>query len=306
VKKILIIKHGSLGDIILALSAFASIRNYYKDAKITLLTEKKYFNFFKISSYINDFIEDDRKQGFIMSIVDKIKLFNNKFDLIIDLQNSKRTSIYNIFFRFFQKTVICSSRSFAHLHYKIPKQGKESISSGLFNQLKLLGIEKIKRLDYSWLDVKLEEKIKKPLALFIPGVSEKGIYKQWQPYKFAEVAKYLEKLNYTICVVGTRSDYESVLPIVNSCKNLINKIEQSPPEVIYSYASNAEIIFSNDTGPGHIAALAKKNFVWIVNENNISRANLPIGEHVHVVKSSSVKVISSKEVINFIKKNKLC
>ena len=140
-KKILIIKHGSLGDIILALSAFASIRNYYKDAKITLLTEKKYFNFFKISPYIDDFIEDDRKQSFLMSITNKIKLFNNKFDLIIDLQNSKRTSVYNIFFRFFQKTVICSSRPFVHLRYKIPKQGKESISSGLFNQLKLLGIK---------------------------------------------------------------------------------------------------------------------------------------------------------------------
>ena len=35
-KKILIIKHGSLGDIVLALSAFASIRAYYDSSKIYL------------------------------------------------------------------------------------------------------------------------------------------------------------------------------------------------------------------------------------------------------------------------------
>ena len=51
-KKILIIKHGSLGDIILALPAFASIRSHYNKSEILLLTEKRYFNFFDKSPYI--------------------------------------------------------------------------------------------------------------------------------------------------------------------------------------------------------------------------------------------------------------
>jgi len=214
VKKILIIKHGSLGDIILALSAFESIRNYYIKSKITLLTEKKYINFLKISPYVDEFIEDNRSQNLFYSIFDKLKIFNRKFDLIIDLQNSKRTSLYNIFFRVFQKTIICSSRPFSHLRYKIPKQGQETISAGLFKQLKLLGIKEISNNNYSWLNTTLENEIRKPLALFIPGVSKKGTYKQWQPQKFVEVAKYLEKLNYTICVIGTKNDKDSILPIL--------------------------------------------------------------------------------------------
>ena len=39
--KILIIKHGSLGDIIFALPALASIREEYGDAQIYILTENK-------------------------------------------------------------------------------------------------------------------------------------------------------------------------------------------------------------------------------------------------------------------------
>ena len=48
------------------------------------------------------------------------------------------------------------------------------------------------------------------------------------------------------------------------------------------------------------------NFIWIVNNNSISRANQPTGKHIYTIKSHSVKDISSQEVINFIKKNKLC
>ena len=41
-KKILVIKHGSLGDIIFALPSMISIRKKYPEALIYLLTEEKY------------------------------------------------------------------------------------------------------------------------------------------------------------------------------------------------------------------------------------------------------------------------
>lgn len=304
-KKILIIKHGSLGDIVLALPAFAAIRSYYNKSKIYLLTEKKYFDFFMSSPYFDFYIEDNRNENLLTSFNKKIKLSREKFALIIDLQNSKRTMFYNILFRIFHSTKICSSRPFAHFRYYIPKQGVESISTGLFNQLQLIGIKKNIKENYSWLEVALKEKLTSSLALFIPGVSKSGYYKQWQPHKFSEVAKYLEKLNYQICVVGRKEDKESILPILESCKNIINKIDKSPPKIIYTLALKAKIIFSNDTGPGHIASLAKKNFIWIVNDNPISKANKPIGKHVYIIQSNSVKNISSQDVISFIGKNKL-
>ena len=41
-KKILVIKHGSLGDIIFALPSMISIRKEFPDALVYLLTEEKY------------------------------------------------------------------------------------------------------------------------------------------------------------------------------------------------------------------------------------------------------------------------
>tara|TARA_Y100000590_G_scaffold459148_1_gene615507 strand:+ start:2381 stop:3301 length:921 start_codon:yes stop_codon:yes gene_type:complete len=305
VKKILIIKHGSLGDIALALPAFASIKKHFNKSKIFLLTEKKYFNFFKKSPYIDKCIEDNRSKNLLKTFEMLNSLLTYKFNFLIDLQNSKRTSLYNLFFKIFSKSIISSSRGFSNFRYKIPIQGTETVISGLFNQLKLINVKRNKKENYSWLSVKLKDKYKKPLALFIPGVSKRGNYKQLEPIKFARIAKYLESLNYMICVIGNKEDEKSIKPILESCNNVINKTGNSPPEIIYSIALKSKIIFSNDTGPGHIAALAKKNFVYVLNNNSISKSNISKKPHIFKIQSKSVKNISSNQIINFIKKNKL-
>ena len=81
-KKILIIKQGSLGDIVFALPAMYSIRFFFEHSKITLLTESKFINFLKKSEYFNNFIVDDRK-GLWSTTIIIIKLLFNKYDLII-------------------------------------------------------------------------------------------------------------------------------------------------------------------------------------------------------------------------------
>jgi len=305
VKKILIIKHGSLGDIVFALPALASIRATYIEAKIYLLTENKYINFFNRWNIFDFLLSDNRKENFFKSLNKLFKLRNIQFDLIIDLQNSQRTSLYNLFFRIFYSAKICSSRPFAHYRYYIQPQGSETAITGLFNQLRLIGIKEIDNQSYHWLKVKIKENYNKPLALIIPGVSKGADYKQWQPEKFAEIAKYCELKNYRICVVGSTTDSFSAEPILHKCKNVLNKINLSPPEIIYSIALKSTLIFSNDTGPGHIASLANNHIIWIINDNNISKANIINNEINHKILSNSVKNISSEEVIKYIEKNKL-
>ena len=82
-------------------------------------------------------------------------------------------------------------------------------------------------------------------------------------------------------------------------------IDLSPPEVIYSIALKSSLILSNDTGPGHIASLANNHMIWILNNNNVSRANIDNKITNHKMLADSVKSISSKEVIKYIEKNKL-
>ena len=250
-------------------------------------------------------IIDNRKDFFFKSIFYVFKLLKMEYDTVIDLQNSKRTSIYNLVFRWFSKSLVCSSRPFAHFRYKIPSQGNEAVRIGLSNQLNLLNIITDEKPNYNWLKVDMKDEITQPNVLIIPGISKNSEHKQWDPKGFADIAQYCESKKFTICVVGTKQDLSSVEVILNKCNNVINKIDSSPPEVIYSIALKSSLIISNDTGPAHIASLANNNMVWLLNDNNVSKANINKSKRNHRIMSTSVKNISSKEVIEYIEKNEL-
>ena len=103
--KILVVKHGSLGDIAFSLLAMETIRKYFNDANIDLITESKYANFLMKSGNFNSIIEDNRK-GFLNTLWVIFKIYKNKYDLIIDLQNSKRTNYYWLLLRYLLLAVI--------------------------------------------------------------------------------------------------------------------------------------------------------------------------------------------------------
>ena len=108
-----------------------------------------------------------------------------------------------------------------------------------------------------------------------------------------------------VYIIGTKQDLLSAEVIFRKCKNAINKIDSSPPEVIYSIALKSSLIFSNDTGPGHIASLSNNNMIWLLNDNSISKANIKDSNNNHKISSTSVKNIPCQDVIKYIQKNKL-
>jgi len=304
-KKILIIKHGSLGDIVFALEPILAIKNKFNKSVIDLVTEEKFISFFKKIKMFDQFIIDNRG-GFFSTLSLINKIINGKYDLIIDLQNSKRTNLYHFFIKIFSKTRINGSRSFVHDRYSIPVQGKESPTHGLLNQLKLLGIDQIDP-NFSWLESEKDDQSfdNKEVVLVIPGVSKSGQLKQWSPTKYQQLCSFLESKGYYICLVGTKHDAESFKPILDNCKNIINLIDKSPPEIIYTVALKSKLVISNDTGPGHIASLSKVNTLWLALDNSVTKSNLSFRENSKLLLKKKMEDLSVDEVQDYISKNKL-
>ena len=90
---ILIIKHGSLGDLIQANGAIQDIKNSFKNSKVLLLTSRGYLEFMSGCPYIDGVILDKRLPRWNLFYLFNLKklLLKYNFSHVFDLQNSKRT-----------------------------------------------------------------------------------------------------------------------------------------------------------------------------------------------------------------------
>ena len=99
-KKILIIKHGALGDIVLSLYPIFSIKSNFQNSRITILTEAKYVDLFNCLPFINNIKVDNRPKFYsLFKFIGLLRWFKKEnFDWVFDLQTSRRTNIYFFLF----------------------------------------------------------------------------------------------------------------------------------------------------------------------------------------------------------------
>ena len=299
INKILVIKHGSLGDIVFALEAMFAIRNHFKKSQISLLTENKFQKFFENSNYFDEIILDNRV-GLFNSLKVLNILIKKKFDLVIDLQNSKRSNSYNFFLKYLSKSLISGNRSNANFKYAKKPKGIESPKTGLNNQINLIGVKSIID-DYNWLNINTGINDFKKLVLIIPSTSISGRHKQWPEKNFIELCIRLESIGMKVCIVGTKDDKKITKKISDSCNNALDFTEKSPPEIIFSIAKNCELVVTNDTGPGHIAALSRNKILWLAVNNLTSKINIENNKSNIKILSDKIEDISVEEVFNKIK-----
>ena len=96
---ILIIKHGSLGDIAQISGILRDIRETYNDKKIFILTTFPYVELLSKCPYLDGVLIDKRLPRWNIFYLVKLKKLLSKFDFayVYDLQNSSRTSFYRKF-----------------------------------------------------------------------------------------------------------------------------------------------------------------------------------------------------------------
>ena len=93
---ILIIKHGSLGDIVQISGVLKDIREAHRDEKIFILTTYQYVELLSRCPYVDGVLLDKRLPRWNIFYLNKLRKMLNKFHFshVYDLQNSSRTSFY--------------------------------------------------------------------------------------------------------------------------------------------------------------------------------------------------------------------
>ena len=259
---ILIIKHGSLGDIAQASGAIQDIYENHKNYKIYFLTTKPYFDLFKKNPFIHDVILDKRLPRYnliyLYLLMKKIKKYN--FSKVFDLQNSSRTSFYkNILFPKANKEIWSSSSTTLPQNQKKDEFDKISVLDRFAHQLKTsnLNILNTTKPNFSWAcsDIELIKKkydLNKYIILF-PFCSPHLSIKKW-PYYNQLIKLINEKYGDEYKVVIAPGPSE-----INDAKNF-NALSILDNQKILSISQlttlikESSFVVANDTGPAHIAA----------------------------------------------------
>ena len=260
---ILIIKHGSLGDIAQISGVIRDIRETYNKEKIFILTTFPYVELLSRCPYVDGVLIDKRLPRWNILYLLKLKKMINKFDFsyVYDLQNSSRTSFYRRYL--FNITNWSSTKTTLKKGSKKSDFNQHSVLERFKFQLDNSNIKTKYSLkpDFSWACLDVDQIVNKffgnKFILIFPFSSPQLSHKQW-PY-YNELIKIIKSkhTDFEIVIAPGPNEMEDAKKInatlITNDKKALNIME------LAGLIKKSSFVVANDTGPAHMVAHLGKN-----------------------------------------------
>ena len=262
---ILIIKHGSLGDIVQISGVLRDIREAHNDKKIFILTTLPYVDVLSRCPYLDGVLLDRRLPRWNIYYLLKLKKMLSKYNFshVYDLQNSSRSSFY-------RKYLLRSSNwSSTETTLKKGEKKKDFDNESVLERFKIqLDNSNIKtnyslKPDFTWASVNVDKIVNKyfgkKFILFFPFCSPQLSHKKW-PY-FNELVRIIKSkhLNLEVAVAPASDEIEESKKIESI--SIMNNDEPLNIIELAGLILKASYVVANDTGPAHMAAHLGKSGV---------------------------------------------
>ena len=304
---ILIIKHGSLGDLIQANGAIKDIKEFYTNRKVFLLTSEPYSIFMSECPYIDGVIIDKRLPRWNIFFLIRLKKLLKKYNFskVFDLQNSKRTSFYR---KFILKDAEWSSSETTLEPGQTKKDFDEyPVLDRMELQLKNSKIPTnyIKNVKLNWaledLSGLTEKYTNRKYIMIFPFCSKKNLNKKWPLFK--ELVSRIRrdyKNKYSILLAPGPNE-------INEAKKFnVNIILDNSKAIdikkLISLINNSTFIIANDTGPAHIASHLKKKGLALFGSHTTPKKVSIENENFKALSVEDLKDLSVDKVMDEIKK----
>jgi heptosyltransferase I len=278
--RILIIKMSSIGDVVHALPALATLRNRYPKADIAWVVEEKSYDILVNNLYLNQVILFDRKkivklfksghwlQGWTELRKLRKKLTSPRFDISIDLQGLARSAIIVFLARAKQRIGCYGMRELSNLFSTPPKSGNPNAHA----------VDRSLQVIQS-LDKNIETILEFPIAIAEPEIRFADEFwnqnqvsdsdtiiginlgashplKLWPQDKFIALIDQLQQENkFRVILFGASADTAFADRICIALKTQpINAVGKTTLRQLAVLAKRCAVFVSGDTGSLHIAA----------------------------------------------------
>lgn len=294
--RILIVKLGAFGNIILSLSAFAAIRRHHPDAHIAVLTTRPYADWLRTFPYFDEVLVDERPKWWDLPAVLRLyrRLAAGRFTRVYDLQTSSRSSHYFRMFLPFARPEWSGIAAGCSHPDRDPQRNFLHDIDRQHGQLRQAGIADIPDADLSWSTGDIARfNLPADFALLAPGSSPHRPAKRWPVENYAAVAERLAARGILPVVVGVAAERPLALAIP-AARDLTG---QTSAGDLCDLARAARFALGNDTGPIHLTATAGCPTVVLFSYDSDPALCAPRGPAVAVLRRPTLSELTIEEVL---------
>jgi lipopolysaccharide heptosyltransferase II len=299
--KLLIIKIGSLGDVILSTAGIRAIRDKFPRHKISLLVGDESKDLLLKSPYINELLVVNlkNKDKGLKGLLGIARILRKKdFDLVIDLQNNRLSHILSFLSLSLNRYGYDNKKLGFLLNYRI-KDDKPKIGpvEHQFKMLKLLGIDlKDNRLEL-WPSREDEEYVEnlldrqwlsddQKIVGLNMSASKRWVTKCWPRVQIIKLCEELGLRNIRVVVTGTQDDLLDANLLLNTVKNtkIINACAKTTVNQLACLIKRCAVYISADSSPLHIAAAVNTPIIAFFGPTDPARHMPPVKDFLIIRK----------------------
>jgi ADP-heptose:LPS heptosyltransferase len=302
-ERILIIKLGALGDVILAMDAFHAIHTRHPAAHISLLTRSPFVSLTKHMPWFDEVICDTSPKLFQFSkwLSLRTTLRSKKFTRVYDLQGNDRSALY---FKLIGPNrpewcgFVKGCSHLRHDHRKDPVPATER----MLRFLESVDVPRAGAADLSWLSGSVDALgLPETFIMLVPGCSPQHPHKRWPARHFADLVHLLAIKGIAAVAVGTKVDQDAIEEIRLLAPSLLSLAGKTDIGQVAEVARRALGVVGNDTGPIHIAAITGAPTLVLMSGKSDPVKMIPRGSDVSFLQKDQLADLPATEVLESIR-----
>jgi ADP-heptose:LPS heptosyltransferase len=312
IQRVLVIKLGGVGEMVLAFPAFERIRQAHPKAKITLLTTDPFATLAASSPFFNAVEADGRPKdpGAWAALILRIR--RARYDRVYDLQNDSTT---NLIFQSLRP--LPPAWSGTALGCSLPHRNRDRQKMHLLerhaDQLKAAGIwpdAPTKPLsaappDISWILARSAHPRSittvagghRPVVVLAPGSNPQHPDLRWPIERYAEFARRMQDAGFDVVVIGALGESGLAHTIQRKAARARDLTGRTDLVQIASLGARAVLAVGNDIGALHLIAAAGAPTIALFASSPDPALSAPRG-HVTVLHAPVLKELPVESVVN--------
>ena len=297
IKRILIMKWSSMGDVAVSTALMQDICNAYPDVQIDINTLPPWDRLFHNDPRFSRILAVDVHGKGMAGTLELLRAIKSgRYDLIVDLQSNDRSRILLSLLHLFFCRVPYRVGNHRRFPYTItPRLPAGKVMHAYGHQrmtLEAMGIPVTTPRPVLHVESKYRERVRRLItrnrlepgryAVFLPGCDANGWLKRWGAENYAALANLLNRSRgYQVVLIGARDEQEECAAIESRVNApwLANLCGQTAMQEIIPLCEQSAAIFANDTGTAHIASCSPTPMVVVCGATD-PRKIKPVGPNV--------------------------